>query len=299
MERSTALAIGNFDGVHPGHQALLGDLVERASLNDLEPTVMTFVPHPRMFFSPDKDHRQIYGLRQKALLLREAGVRNLVLIRFDAAFSRQEPEEFLAMLRNKFRIGLLAVGCDYRFGWRRRGDVAMLSDDAERHGYVLLVVDDVTRNSERISSQAIRRALQEGDFKQAEHLLGRPYRMEGRIVRGDGIGGTKFGFPTANLKSRGLPPCEGVFAAHVRIDGIGDEIPAALSVGTRQAVASDGDVRIEAHLLGFSGDIYGRLASVRPICRIREERSYPTLEDLRLAIAQDVAEVRRLTATED
>jgi len=292
--RPTALAIGNFDGVHRGHVRIVEDLLEGSREAGLAPSLLTFHPHPHVLFAPERPHRQLYSFRQKMECLRAAGLSQVFVRRFDRAFSEVEPEAFLDLLHERLDIRLLILGQDYRFGHKRRGDAQMLREDARRRGHRLVLMDDVAAGGERISSRRIRTLVGESDFASAGALLGRPYRLEGKVVRGDGIGAKVLGFPTINLKGGWVPPCDGVFAAFARIEGARDEIPAALSIGARPAVAGEGPVRIEAHLIGFEGDVYGRHASIRPEAKIREERDYAGMGALREAIAADVEEVSKL-----
>lgn len=291
-----ALAIGNFDGVHVGHLGLLRRLAGLARVGGMVPSVMTFEPHPHRLFFPDRPHMQICGFRQKVLLLGAAGVRRVVVPRFDAAFAKTEPEQFLELLGPRMlNVGALVVGADYRFGRARRGDVGMLQAGQDAHGYRLEIVGDVKLGGERVASRKIRQAVREGDFGEAERMLGRPYSISGKVVRGAGIGGSRLGFPTINLNCRHTPPCEGVYCAQAELEGVDGPLVAALSIGRRPAVGPSGPVTVEAHLPGFSGDVYGRRAEVRPLAKIREERDFPSMGELREAIAADVREVVRLS----
>ena len=294
LARSTALTIGNFDGVHRGHARIINQVVCLAAEMDLEPALMTFHPHPHILFAPDKPHRQLYGLRQKLAYMQELGIRRVIVMRFNETFSRIPAERFMTMLREDFSVGALVLGRDYRFGHKRQGNVAMLQDDADRNGYRLELIDDQKEGGERIASRQIRELVARHDFMQAERLLGRPYALLGRIVRGDGIGASRLECPTINLNVRILPPCTGIFAGWVSINGTGVELPAAVSIGWRPAVSTEGSLRVEAHLIGFKGDLYGRRAQIRPARWIRDERPFGTLNALKIAMKADIEEAVRL-----
>jgi riboflavin kinase/FMN adenylyltransferase len=287
-----ALTIGNFDGVHLGHRAMLERLKREASERGLPAAVMTFEPHPREFFAPDQAPARLSSLREKIELIAALGVDRIYVCRFTFDFARTPPEAFVEnILVRGLGVRWLLVGDDFRFGARRGGDFALLSALAGKHGYDVHSMNSVTVAGQRVSSTAVREALAAGDLASAEKLLGRPYFISGRVVAGDRIGRT-LGFPTANVRMRhNRPPLSGIFA--VRVHGLGPvPLEGAASLGVRPTVDERGVPVLEVHLLDFSRDIYGRHVQVEFLHRLREERKFPDLESLRRQIAIDVEQTR-------
>jgi len=292
-DRPLALTIGNFDGVHLGHQAMLNRLQREAAMRQVPAAVMTFEPHPREFFAPDQAPTRISSLREKLELLAQAGVDRAYVCRFDYDLARTAPEAFIEnVLARGLGVRWLLVGDDFRFGARRGGDLAMLRAMAPRYGYEVESIASVITAGRRVSSTAVREALAGGDLDLAASLLGRGYAISGRVVAGDRIGRT-LGFPTANIRMRhNRPPLFGIYA--VRVHGIGPEpLPGAASLGVRPTINARGAPTLEVHLLDFDRDIYGRHVRVEFMHKLRDEQKYPDLESLRKQIADDVRETRR------
>lgn len=287
----TALAIGNFDGVHRGHVALLQRLCVRAKERQLTPAVLTFEPHPREFFSPASAPARLSILREKLQLIAACGVEVVMICRFDADFSPLSAQEFIdRTLVARLQIKHLLIGDDFRFGRARQGDFALLRDAGQKSGFTVEAMSAVEINGERISSSAVRDALAAGEIARATALLGRPYTIDGRVVHGDKLG-RRLGFNTANIHIRHYPlPMTGVFA--VEVDG--------LSQGTLQGVANlgirptrGGDLPLlEVHLLDFDGSIYGKHLSVCFMHKIRDEQRFPDLDALKAQIAKDALAAR-------
>jgi riboflavin kinase / FMN adenylyltransferase len=287
-----ALTIGNFDGVHLGHQAMLERLRREAAARALPAAVMTFEPHPREFFAPDQAPTRLSSLREKLETLAALGVDRAYVCRFSYDLARTPPEVFVErVLVRGLSVRWLLVGDDFRFGARRAGDLKLLQSLAAEGGYVVDSISSVTIAGRRVSSTAIRAALAEADLDLAAQLLGRPYSISGRVIGGERIGRT-LGFPTANVRMRhNRPPLQGIFA--VRVHGIGSvPLPGAASLGVRPTIHAQGAPTLEVHILDFERDIYGRHVRVEFLRKLREELKFSDVETLREQIARDVQETR-------
>ena len=287
----TALAIGNFDGVHRGHRALLAHLCDTARAVALPPAVLTFEPHPREFFSPASAPARLTTLREKIELLADAGVEQITVCRFDAAFAALSADEFVErVLVRGLRARHLIVGDDFRFGRGRAGDFASLRAAGARHGFAVEAMGSVTVDGERASSSGVRRALAAGDMEHAARLLGRPYVIDGQVTRGQQLG-RQWGFPTANLRIKHNPlPMTGVFA--VEVGGLGVRpLPGVANLGVRPTVDGTRPL-LEVHLFDFDRDIYGAHISVRFVHKLRDERRFPDFDALKAQIAADATEAR-------
>ncbi|WP_137719824.1 bifunctional riboflavin kinase/FAD synthetase [Methylobacillus flagellatus] len=282
-----ALAIGNFDGMHLGHQALLQKLVTTARAQQLRAAVMTFEPHPREFFTPQQAPSRLASLREKLEYMAEAGVEYVYVCRFDRGFASLSAEQFMQMLRASLNAQAILVGEDFRFGARRSGSV---TDFAEA-GFSLLSLPDVLVGEERVSSTAVREALTAGDLAHAATLLGRPYTISGKVVHGDKIG-RQLGYPTANVHMRhDRPPLFGVYA--VKLEGLGSELlPGVASLGVRPTVTDRGKPKLEVHLFDFNGDLYGRHVRVHFMHKIRDEMKFADLDTLIQWIRADESAAR-------
>ncbi len=288
-----ALTIGNFDGVHRGHQALLARVVVAARKRGLVSAVMTFEPHPREFFTPDRAPARISNLRDKLGALEAAGIERVYIQHFNRKFALVTAAEFVEqVLVDGCAVRWLLVGDDFRFGARRAGDNALLAQYAARGDFELEQMPTFDDGGERISSTAVRAALASGDLIRAERLLGRPYAISGRVLHGRKLG-RSIGFPTLNLKiAHGHPAVHGIFAVNVL--GLGARRPGVASVGLRPTVDNAGRWMLEVHLFDFADDAYGRLVTVEFVKKLREERKYETLDDLSAAIRSDAAQARAL-----
>jgi riboflavin kinase/FMN adenylyltransferase len=282
------LAIGIFDGVHRGHQALIEEAQADAKKTGGTAVVMTFEPHPMMFFQRTEPPLRLSNPRHKELLLERQGVTHLAVLPFEAARAGQTAEEFVEDLRGACRpLGGVVVGADWKFGRGRTGDVALLT---KLGGFEVDGIPAVTLDGEAISSTAIRLAIARGDLAFAERALGRPYSVFGKVVRGSGKG-QELGFPTANIDAAGyqLPP-DGVYAARVRIGG--KTFGAIANLGVRPTVSHDARRVLEVHLFDFDGDLYGMDSEVEFLRFIRGEKKFASLEDLRVQIARDIEQVQ-------
>lgn len=286
------LAIGVFDGVHRGHQALLGAMVQRARELQALPLVLTFDPHPNAVVRPDRNPPMIQRLNQRLECLEATGVEAVWVARFDRAFSLQQAEDFVRSLHGWFpQLRTLFVGARFTFGHRRGGDTTLLRRLGGQLGFEVHPVQPVQLEGAVVSSTRIRRLIQAGELAAAARLLGRPWRLAGQVERGEGIG-RRMGVPTANVQAEGmvLPPL-GAYAAKARWAEAW--YPAAVNVGRRPTVAgTEAPVRVEAHLIGIEADLYGRQLEVEFLERLRPERAFPSLEALRQQIAKDLEAAR-------
>ena len=284
-----ALTIGNFDGVHRGHQAMLGRLVEAADDLALPPSVMTFDPHPREFFAPASAPPRLSTLRSKLEAFRTLGMARAYVLRFNAAVASLSPEAFIDdVLVRRLGVRWVLVGEDFRFGKGRAGDLARLR--ARAASFSVEGMRTVAVAGDRASSTAVREALAAGRLEHAAALLDRPYRISGHVAHGAKLG-RSLGFPTANLPLRRVPPVKGVFA--VRVHGLpGGSRPGAASVGVRPTVAHGGATQLEVFIFDFADTIYGTRIHVDFLHKLRDEERYPDLDTLRRQIATDIEHAR-------
>lgn len=313
IDRPVALTIGNFDGVHKGHQAMLARLVEAARARKCIAGVLTFEPHPRELFAPAAAPTRLTSLREKLELLRAYGMEHVHVQRFSRAFAGLSPEDFVRrILVDALRVRWLLVGDDFRFGARRAGDTAMIERAAREHGFEVAAMPSVNLGDVRVSSSAVRDALVRGDLASAQSLLGRPYSISGRVVHGDKLG-RELGFATANVQMKhNRPPLAGIFA--VRVHGAAERArnvdrardvdldrprDGVASLGVRPTVKVDGRATLEVHLFEYSGNLYRRHLRVDFVQKIRDEATYPDLETLKAQIARDCDAARLVLAAQD
>ena len=288
----TALTIGNFDGVHRGHQAMLARLRAAGEAHGIPTAVMSFEPHPREFFRPADAPARLTSLREKIELLEGEGVDEVYICHFNAAFAAQSPEHFIdELLVRRLGVRWLLVGDDFRFGARRAGDVDLLQGQGARHGFAVEQQGTVEDGDERISSSRIREVLAQGDLEHAAQLLGRPWHLSGRIGHGDKVG-RSWGFPTANLWLRHRTvPVSGIFAARLTA-GDGIARPGVASLGIRPTVKSAGVRLLETFLFDFDGDLYGQRVRVELLHKFRQELRFGSLDALKAQIADDARQAR-------
>lgn len=294
--RGTVATIGNFDGVHLGHQAVFRELLAEGRRLGLLSTVITFEPQPMEYFAPDKAPSRLTRLREKLGAIRDAGIEQVLLLEFGPRLAAMGAQEFIdSLLVDKLAVRHLYVGDDFRFGKGRSGDIGMLREAGDLHGFTVDSMNTLAVAGERVSSTRIRAALGEGDLADAERCLGRPYSICGRVAHGDKRGRT-IGFPTLNVNlHRRVSPLRGVYA--VRVSGV-ESAPLAgvANIGTRPTVTGDTRYLLEVHLFDFAREIYGAHVTVEFVARIREERKFPSFDALRARIEQDVIEARSLLA---
>ncbi len=295
-EAPLALTIGNFDGVHLGHQAMLGRLMKAAKQRGLRTCVMTFEPHPREFFAPDQAPGRLTSLREKLELFATLCVDQTIVYRFNYDFAKISPEAFIAnILVKALSVRWVLVGDDFRFGARRSGDLALLKELAEKYHFEVETMPSFTVNDCRVSSTVIRQVLAAGDLSAASRLLGRHYSISGRVIHGEKLG-KKLGFPTANIQMRhNRPPLSGIFIVEVYGENgslQSNKMPGVASLGVRPTVHSNGRPTLEVHLLDFNQDIYGRHLRINFLHKLRDEEMYPSLDLLVKQIEKDVENTR-------
>jgi riboflavin kinase / FMN adenylyltransferase len=288
------LAIGVFDGVHRGHQAVISTSADHAQAAGGTPVVVTFDPHPEKVLRPQAAPHLLSATEHKVALIRALGVRHLLIITFDKSFAATEPENFVQQLVNHSKpLREICVGHEWSFGKNRRGNLDLLKKLGAQFGFEVVGVPPIKANDEVVSSTAIRRAIEKGDFAKAAAMLGREYTILGMVVRGDNLG-KKIGFPTANLSahSEQFPP-NGVYAAEARIKG--EVYHGVINLGVRPTVTSGKTERVlEIHLFDFNRDIYGKDIEVRFVKYLRPEKKFDNVEALVRQIRRDVDQAREL-----
>ena len=291
---ASAVAIGNFDGLHRGHQAVLGVMMEAARAQGLAPSVLTFEPHPRRLFMPDAPYFRIEPLGQKLRRLRSAGVRQVFMPRFDRAFASLSATQFLEeVLGEQLQARVVVTGENFAFGKGRAGTVATLREWGARQGVAVHTVPPLQAEGEVCSSSAVRLALAHGNVAHAAALLGHPYRLAGRVMHGDKRGRT-LGMPTANVS---LPPglklpLNGIYAVRAVVDGTSHM--GAASLGVRPTIGQQDAPSLEVHLLDYTGNLYGQRMAVDFVQWIRGEEKFASLTDLTAAMQQDCQTAREL-----
>jgi riboflavin kinase/FMN adenylyltransferase len=293
--RGTVLTIGNYDGVHRGHQAILAELCERARALSVPVAVVTFEPTPQEYFGGATAPPRLMRLRDKLLALCEHGADRVLCLHFDRRLAELSPDEFIErVLVHGLGARHVVVGADFRFGSGRTGDLALLRAAGERRGFTVAAAPTCELDGERVSSTAVRRALAAGDLERACRLLGRPYRITGRVLPGRRLG-RGFGYPTANLPlGRRVCPLHGVFA--IRVGGVGsDWLPGVANLGTRPTVGG-GELLLEAHLFDFDGELYGRRLCVEFVAKLRDEERFPSTDDMIVQMRRDEAQAREILA---
>jgi riboflavin kinase/FMN adenylyltransferase len=291
--RGSVVCIGAFDGLHQGHRALLRRAVERARVLGVPAVALGFEPLPREFFAPATPPPRLMLPRDKVQQMQAEGIDLVGLLRFDAALAAMTAEEFVRhVLVDRLAAREVWVGPGFGFGKGRGGSIATLHALGAEHGFTAGELEPVTVGGERVSSTRIRAALAAGDFAEAERLLGAPYAIGGRVVRGNQLGRT-LGYPTANLRFRGkVPALRGIYAT--RVHGLAAQPwPAVSSFGTRPTVGGT-EPLLESHLFDFDGDLYGRRIEVEFVARLRDEEKFPDLPSLVAQMHRDAAQARAL-----
>lgn len=293
IPRGCVLTIGNFDGVHRGHQALLQGLCAEGAKRQLPVVVMIFEPQPLELFAGESAPARLTRLREKLRYLADSAVDYVLCVRFDRRFAALTAQQFIAdLLVDRLGVKLLAVGDDFRFGAGRQGDFLLLQQAGKEYGLDVTSAQTYCHDGLRISSTSVRQALKEDDLAQAEKLLGHPFVISGRVVHGDELGRT-IGFPTANLPlRRQVSPVKGVFA--VEVNGLGDTpVPGVANIGTRPTVSGVRQ-QLEVHLLDTNMNLYGRHIDVVLRHKIRNEQRFASLDALKTQIAKDESTARVL-----
>jgi riboflavin kinase / FMN adenylyltransferase len=290
--RKVCLAIGFFDGVHLGHQQVIRQTLTDARQHEAITLVITFDRHPNAVVAPNRVPPLIYSLPQKLRAIESVGADTILLIRFDKAFSEQTGEAFVrGLARELDHLESLCVGANFVFGHKRGGDVELLKKLGAELNFAVHGMAAVSLDGQAVSSTRIRAAIRAGDLDSVSQMLGRAYSVAGRVVRGDGLG-QQLGFPTANLDTAGLAlPPHGVYAVHAETGG--KTYRAVLNIGLRPTLQNpDPQLRVEAHLIDFADDLYGQEVEVVFVEKLRAEKKFGSLGELRHQIAQDILDAQ-------
>lgn len=292
VSRGCVLSIGNYDGVHRGHQALLGELCKHGAATGLPATVLTFEPTPREFFAPDQAPRRVLTLRDKLEALAAHGVQRVVVVRFDAALAALSAEAFISdVIARDLGAKVLVIGDDFRFGAGRKGDFALLQQQAAAQGYQLLRAPTLMSDGLRCSSTALRAALAGAELEAARRLLGRRFAISGRVRHGKKLA-RELGMPTANLPLKRLPPLPfGVYAVRATVPGRFDRCAGVASLGVRPAIGTT-PCLLEVHLFTDAVDLYGAEMKVEFLRFEREEQNFASLDALKQQMQGDADRVK-------
>lgn len=286
--KGCVIAIGNFDGVHRGHQALLQKLKEASRQFNLPSLVLTFEPQPNEFFSPDKKSFRLMNLSNKIQALNELKIDRILVGYFNQSFSMVSAEDFVRdYLVDRLGVKTIIVGDDFQFGAMRKGDVNLLRMMGQLHGFAVEEMGTMAFDSERVSSTLIRQSLEAGNLTQAEQCLGHRYAISGRVIHGEKLG-RNLGFPTANINLDHFPtPLQGIFA--VLVEGLeAGPIKGVASIGTRPTVGGT-KLLLEVYLFNFDQTIYGRRLKVNFVAKYRDQVKFSSVELMQKQIAEDVA----------
>lgn len=285
------MALGNFDGLHRGHQAIIRQTIDTAHGEGVAPAVMTFEPHPRVFFQPELKPYRIQRFRSKAAMLKEMGVAWMLVLRFNRALSQMPAELFIKdILVDALKVRHVIVGHDFIFGHRRQGNAELLREEGNRLGYTFTQVPPVSCGEEVCSSSRVRQLLKRGDMPGAAQILGRPYAVEGRVRRGDARG-RELGFPTANLSLKGLlTPQRGVYAVRAAREN-GRALEGVANLGIRPTFGGKEEM-LEVHLFDHQNEIYGERLTVQCLKQLRTEQRFDSAEALMAQIEKDCAQAK-------
>ena len=277
------LTIGNYDGIHLGHQAILKKLISESQSNNILSSVMTFEPHPREFFSPKLAPKRIISLREKLEYFDELKIDQVFIVNFNDEFSRKSYLDFIEILKKNIQAKKIIIGNDFRFGKQREGNIDKLIDNSVD----VCVMNKIEYKGERVSSTIIRDSLAAGDLERAAMLLGRSYSISGKVVHGDKRG-REIGFPTANIHMfHNRPPLKGVFAVKL------NNMYGVANLGVRPTIAGFSKLNLEVHLFNFSKNIYGKHAHVTFLKKIRDEKKFENIDALKKQIQIDIDNVKK------
>ena len=277
------LTIGNYDGIHLGHQAILKKLISESRGNNLLSSVMTFEPHPREFFSPKRAPKRIISLREKLEYFDESKIDQVFIVNFNDEFSCKSYLDFIEILKKNIQAKKIIIGNDFRFGKHREGNI----DKLKENSVDVCVMNKIEYKGERVSSTIIRDSLAAGDLERAAMLLGRSYSISGKVVHGDKRG-REIGFPTANIHMfHNRPPLKGVFAVKL------NNMYGVANLGVRPTIAGFSKLNLEVHLFNFSKNIYGKHAHVTFLKKIRDEKKFENIDALKKQIQIDIDNVKK------
>jgi riboflavin kinase/FMN adenylyltransferase len=277
------LTIGNYDGIHLGHQAILKKLISESKNKNILSSVMTFEPHPREFFSPKMAPKRIISLREKLEYFEEINIDQVFIVNFNDEFSLKSFSDFIEILKNNIQAQKIIIGNDFRFGKNREGNIDKLKDS----NVDVFVMNKIEYKGERVSSTIIRDLLAAGDLELAAILLGRSYSISGKVIHGDKRG-REIGFPTANIHMfHNRPPLKGVFAVKL------NDMYGVANLGVRPTIAGFSKLNLEVHLFNFSKNIYGKHAHVTFLKKIRDEKKFENIDALKKQIQMDIDNVKK------
>lgn len=295
--KNSAVTLGKFDGLHLGHQLLLNKVIDFKK-QGYNAVMFTFMLHPGNLFS-DKEFELIYTEEEKVARLRRSGIDVLISYPFTQETRSMEPEDFIEqVLVERLDAKVIVVGKDFRFGYKRRGDVAMLQEKAEQYGYQVIAMEKTASKNEIIGSTAIRQYLKAGDMEAANALLGHPYSIRGEVVHGRRIGRT-IGMPTINQippSSKLLPPC-GVYISRTLIDGV--LYPGVTNIGYKPTVGAEEYIGVETYIFDCDMDLYGRMLEVELLSYLRPELNFGTLEELQIKMREDIVTAKKYFKEQD
>jgi riboflavin kinase/FMN adenylyltransferase len=286
IQRPTVLTLGVFDGLHLGHQAIVRTVVERASLIGATPTLITFDPHPRQVLKRETAPPLLQTFNQKMEGLRMLGIQQVVVLEFNQELAAMFAEDFVQRyIVDALQAREVYLGKGFAFGHERRGNIEMLKWISHQYGFHAAEVPEVQLRGRRISSTMIRMLLKAGRVNLARRMLGRPYGIEGVVTQGRGIG-RKFLFPTANLELQNrVLPADGVYVTLALVDGVWRR--SVTNIGKRPTLGAEAESKVEAHLIDFDGDLYGKTIRVRILHRLRGEKKFSGIDELRAQIMRD------------
>jgi riboflavin kinase/FMN adenylyltransferase len=289
IARPTVLTLGVFDGLHLGHQLIMKTVVARAGATGAVPTVITFDPHPRALLHPESAPPLLQTFDQKIEALGALGIEQTIVIQFDQEFAQIRAEDFLrTVIADRLHAKEVYLGCGFAFGHGREGNIDLLRTVSRSLGFLADEVAELRLRGRRVSSSRIRELLQQGQVNLARRMLGRPYGVEGRVVRGEQRG-AELGFPTANLQPQNrVIPRKGVYVTAALIDGQWRR--SVTNIGTRPTFGSENETSVETFVMNWSGDLYGDVVRVRFLHRLREEKKFTSIEELKSQIERDVTQ---------
>jgi riboflavin kinase/FMN adenylyltransferase len=291
-EKPSVICMGNFDGLHQGHQMMIEATVQAAQARDCLSTVILFEPHPKEFFLQQKAPARLMRLSDKVVKLQSLGVDQVVCLKFNKQFASMSAESFIRdILIDKLRMQAIVISEGARFGHQQSGNIALLQQLSAQFDYDVMIPDTLASDDQRVSSTRVRHLLEQGDCDQVTTLLGHPYTMTGRIIYGNQLGRT-LGFPTINIAcQRKTVALSGIFAAHVTIEGFDQVFEGAAHIA-RRSIVNDQKPILEVHLFDFNQDVYGKRASVEFLHKIRDTKSVSDLDELKQLIQHDAEDVR-------
>ncbi|MCX8602111.1 MULTISPECIES: bifunctional riboflavin kinase/FAD synthetase [unclassified Gilliamella] len=290
------LTLGNFDGVHLGHQQLINHLITQGKRLNLPTVVMLFEPQPLEFFCPDNAPSRLTSFQEKVILIEKLGIDYIIAIPFNQTFAKMSADDFIQdWLINKLQAKYIAIGDDFRFGYERKGDINLLEHYAQTYGFAVESIPTFVFDHLRVSSTAVRKALFNNDFQLAHCLLGRNYAIAGRVIHGNALA-RQLGFPTANIHlHRKKPALQGVYLVKVKNSCSQQSYHGIANIGIRPTIEGKKAI-LEVNLFDFSGDLYGQYLDVTFVKKLRDEKKFNSLTELKEQITQDVCTAKKISA---